>query len=890
MDGACIENGQGGPRAPPKMLSANSLGFGNYFVHHWAMLINYLRTAFRRLWKNKGFFALNFVGLYISVTACLLIALLIMYEGSFDRGASGAGAGGGVVSSGGKQGASADGGLRVYRIVDQYKTGSGVDYNAVTPYPLAAALRVAMPDQPYISQIHWERETSVLVGTTVLKEKNVVFADSVFPRLFPLQLKEGSLTRILGNSGFAVLTETTAERYFGHGDAVGKRIRIGNTLELQVAAVIADPPANTHLPYHMLVSYPSLTNDFIGGLEMKEWALSANGFTYIGFPEGRTGQGAAALGTGGYNEKGSSDAKGSGIVGMTERTLADLIQKNIKSHDPLTDDHYYLQPLRAIHYDLHYAASNPTYTINSSYLTLIGAIGLFLILAACINYTNLSTALALKKGKEVGVRKTLGATRGQLMRQLLSETFVLTAIVILAATLTAGFFLPVLNTLLDKNLPTHWLGLASGAFLIVLWALVSLLSGIYPALVLSGFRPVLALKSMAATPKAGVLLLRRGLVVFQFVTAQMLIICAVVVSKQMAFVHNTPLGFNKDLVVDIPQPDSKPEKIRAFHSRLQSIPGIARVSSDLGAPVASSQVGTGFGLRENFSQQQHDVALKVADRNYLDVYGLQLAAGRWLTEADEMEAAKNGPDSLKHYALVLNETAVKTLGFHTPEEVIGKQVRVGINQIVAPVVGVVRDYHIADLHKPVMPVIMMAFPYFYFNTGIRLSGTYNPATMAAIQKAFTDVYPQQLYEAKFLDAAIEAQYKEEGRTQQLFNLFTGLSIAINVLGLVGLLAFMIEQRTKEVGIRKVLGAGMADISVLFSKDFLRLIGIAFLVAAPLAGLLMNQWLRDFAYRTPLSWWVFGGALLATVLVTCVAISFQTIRAALANPVKSLRSE
>jgi putative ABC transport system permease protein len=871
------------------------------------MLINYLRTALRRLWKNKGFFALNFVGLYISVTACLLIALLIMYEGSFDRGAPGGGAVvegavsrggagvGGTVSGGGagvgaRQGAVADGGLRVYRIVDQYKTGSGIDYNAVTPYPLAAALRVAMPDQPYISQIHWERETTVLIGTTVLKEKNVVFADSVFPRLFPIQLREGSLTRVLGNSGFAVLTETTAERYFGHVDAVGKRIRIGNTLELQVAAVIADPPANTHLPYHMLVSYPSLTNDFIGGLEMKEWTLSANGFTYIGFREGPTGQGAAALGAGGYNEKGSIDAKGGGIIAMTERTLADIIQKNIKSRDATTDDHYYLQPLRAIHYDLHYVASNPAYTINSNYLTLIGAIGLFLILAACINYTNLSTALALKKGKEVGVRKTLGATQGQLMRQLLSETFVLTAIVIVAAALTAGFFLPVLNSLLDKNVPTHWLGLTSGAFLLVLWALVSLLSGIYPAFVLSRFRPVSALKSMTATPKASVLLLRRGLVVFQFATAQMLIICAVVVSKQMAFVHSTPLGFNKDLVVDISLPDSKTEHISAFRSRLQSIPGIARVTFDLGAPVATSQVGTSFALREDFSRKPLDVALKIADRNYLDVYGLKMAAGRWLTEADEIEAARSGPDSLKHYALVLNETAVKALGFRTPEAAIGRQVRVGINQISAPVVGVVRDYHIADLHQAVKPVIMLAFPYFYFNTGIRLLGTYNPGTMATIEKAFKAVYPQQLYEAKFLDAAVEAQYKEEGRTQQLFNIFTGLSIAINVLGLVGLLAFMIEQRTKEVGIRKVLGAGMVDISVLFSKDFLRLIGIAFLVAAPLAGLLMNQWLRDFAYPTSLSWWVFAGALLATVVVTCVAISFQTIRAALANPVKSLRSE
>jgi putative ABC transport system permease protein len=827
------------------------------------MFINYLRTAFRRLWKNKGFFALNFVGLYVSVSASLLIALLIMYEGSFDRGASG---------------------LQVYRVVDQYKGSQGAGYNAVTPYPLATAMRVAMPDQPYISQIHWEREIAVLVGTTVLKERNVVFADSIFPRLFPTQLIEGSLSKTLANKGLVALTLSTAEKYFGHADAVGKRIRISNTLELEVAAVIADPAANTHLPYHMLVGYPSMTGDLIGGMPLNQWSLNADGYTYIGFPVGSN------QGVGGYSEKGSKDATGGGVLVRTERILSDLIQKNIKTVDPTSDDHYYLQPLRAIHYDTNYELSNPGYTINSSYLTLIGAIGLFLILAACINYTNLSTALALKKGKEVGVRKTLGATRGQLMRQLLGETFVLTAIVIAAAALTAGLFLPLLNTLLDKSVPTHWLGLTSVAFLLILWALVSLLSGIYPALILSRFRPVAALKSMTATPKASVLLLRRGLVVFQFVTAQVLIICAIIVSKQMTFVRNTPLGFNKDLLVTVGLPDNKPEHIRAFRSRLQSIPGIARFSFDLGAPVSDNMVGTSFALREDFSQHQQSVAVKAVDKNYLDVYGLKLLAGRWVTEADEQESARTVPDSTKHYTFVVNETAVKRLGIRSPGEAIGKQVRFAINQITGPIVGVVKDYHITNFHKAVMPVIMLAFPYFEFNSSIRLAGTYNPGTMAAIQKAFTAVYPDQLYEAKFLDATVAAQYQEEERTQSLFNLFTGLSIAINILGLVGLLAFMIEQRTKEVGIRKVLGAGIADISFLLSKDFLKLIGVAFLVAAPVAGLLMDKWLQDFAYRTPMSWWVFGGALLATVIVTCVAISFQTIRAAIINPVKSLRSE
>ncbi len=810
------------------------------------MLQNYLRTAWRRIWKNKGFFALNFAGLYISVTACLLIALLVIYETSFDKGGR------------------SD--LRVYRIVNRSNGDHGLSTNAVTPYPLAAALRVAMPDEKYITQIHFDRNPTVLIGQQVLKEKGAIFADSVFPKVFPMVVRAGSLGRAFAEPGFAVLTESTAERYFGKGDAVGKRLKLDGLVDLQVAAVVADPAPNTHLPYHLLVSYRNLTKAFLGGLPIDQWSLNGVGYVYIGF------QGSA------------------GSVASTERTLADLTEKNIHSKDPTSHDHFILQPLRAIHYETDYAASNPGSTTNKSYLLLIGAIGLFLILAACINYTNLSTAMALKKSKEVGVRKTLGATRGQLMRQILTETFVLTAVVIAAAGVTAGLFLPLLNDFLDKSIPVSWLTLTSGGFLVALWALVALLSGIYPALVLSRFRPVTALKSAVSTPKASTVLLRRSLVVFQFVTAQMLIICAIIVSKQMDYERSQPLGFTKDLVVDLNLPRNKPEELRALRSRLEGISGISKFSFNLGGPISSNQVGTGFNRREEFSRKQIDVAVKTGDRNYLDTYGLQMAAGRWFDASDEQKVEGNLPDSLKHYSFVLNETAVKALGYRSPQEVIGKEVTFGFNNITAPVIGVVRDYHIASMRKAVSPVLMVPFPFFYYNAGIKLAGGYSAATMKAIEKAYLEVYPQQLFDARFLDASVTEVLEEEKRTQQLFDLFTGLSIAINVLGLVGLLAFMIEQKTKEVGIRKVLGAGIRDISFLLSKDFLRLIAIAFLIAAPLAGLLMNRWLQDFAYRTSMSWWVFAGALLGTVVVTCVAISFQTIRAAVVNPVKSLRAQ
>ncbi|HEY4336729.1 MAG TPA: ABC transporter permease, partial [Puia sp.] len=301
--------------------------------------------------------------------------------------------------------------------------------------------------------------------------------------------------------------------------------------------------------------------------------------------------------------------------------------------------------------------------------------------------------------------------------------------------------------------------------------------------------------------------------------------------------------------------------------------------------------------RESYKTKQYDVAVKATDENYLATYGLTLVAGRWFDAADEkaaeeMEGGTKVPDSLvpKHYAFVLNETAVKTLGFKQPSDAIGHYITYGFNDVSAPVVGVVKDYHVASMHDAIMPVVMIPFPFLYYTMGVRLRGGYSGVSVDAMKKAYESIYPQELFEPHFMDQTVAAQYEEERRTQTLFELFTGLSIAINVLGLIGLLSFLIEAKTKEVGIRKVLGASLGDISMLLSKDFLKLMGVAFLIAAPVAGMVMSRWLADFAYRTHLTWWVFAGGLGITLAVTAVAISFQTIRAAVVNPVKSLRSE
>ncbi len=721
------------------------------------MFKNYFITAWRNIKKNKGFFALNFIGLYISVVACLLIGLIILYETSFDK--------------------PSNNNISIYRIVKSSQQSTGKTNSPVTPYPLATALRAAMPDEKLIAQIHFQKEDVISFDNKKFKEQNIVFADSVFPKLFSLTLKQGSIKRALSEPGFAILTEKTANKFFGSENPIGKRIKIANLVDLQVAAVIANAPSNTHLPYNMLISYASLRPEFIGGFPLDQWGLNAAGFVYIGLPN-------------------------QNLEHSVQSALAKIANDHLNNASDGTKTNFSLQPLPDIHYNQLYAASNPSYTIDYSYLYILGAIGLFLILASCINYTNLSTALAIKKSKEVGVRKTMGATKKHLIIQFLSETFLLTAFVFIAATLSVRSFLPPLNNFLDKNISLNWLHVNSALLLVGLWIFVSLSSGLYPAFVLSGFSPIIALKNKITAPKTSVVTLRRGLVVFQFLTAQILIIGAIVVTKQMNFIQMQPLGFSKNNVINISLPENKPEQLKLLNDKLSDIPGISSVSFSLGAPITDNNAFTGFNRKEKYATEKIDVAVKAADKNYLKTYGLQMKAGRWFDENDEHNVADVIPDSLKKYAFVLNETAVKALGFSSAQDALNKYVTFGMNDISAPVIGVMEDYNTASLHDAVKPVLMVEFPFLYYDAGIKLNSSSSAAALSAIEKAWTSVYPNQLFESNFLDEHIASLYKNEKRTQQLFNLFTILSIVINMLGLIGLLSFMIEQKQKKSAYEK----------------------------------------------------------------------------------------
>jgi putative ABC transport system permease protein len=809
------------------------------------MIKNYFKLAWRSMQRNKGFFAINFLGLFISVSVSLVIAVIIFHETSFDK--------------------SADPSISVYRVVRQEKKAGGITSEPVTPYPLATAMRTAMPEEALISQIHNHNNGVISFGDKKIKEERILFVDSIFPALFPIVVKSGSSKDVLSKPGFVLLTERTAGKFFGDENPVGKRLKLDNRVDLQVAAVIADAPGNTHLPYSMLVSYLSLNTDLAGGLPIDQWGMNMNGFVYMGMKTNR-----------------STDP--------VEKSLADIAAKNINAQNDGSVTTLTLQPLSDIHFNQAFAGENPSYTINYQYLYLSGAIGLFLILAACINYTNLSTALALRKSKEVGVRKTMGAKRAQLIGQFLSETFLTTAVVILLAALTVRLVLPAVNTFLDKNINLNYLNLRTGFFLFLLWIVVSLLSGIYPALILSGFNPISALKSKLSNPKGSAILVRRGLVTIQFLTAQVLIIGAIVVTKQMNYINSKPLGFQKDQIVDIVLPGNKPEELEALRNKLLSIPGVAHFSYSLGAPISDNGFGSEFNRKEKYATEKIGLEVKVADRAYQQTYSLKLLAGRWFNEVDERKADRSIPDSLRQYSVVINETALKALGFANATEALGKEVAFALNEISAPIIGVMKDYHVASLHAPVSPVLMVPFPFFYHNLGLKLNSTSSATTLAAVEKAFSAVYPNNLFESSFLDEHIAKQYKEEKRTVQLLNLFTILSVLINALGLVGLLSFVIQQKTKEIGIRKVLGATAANISFALSKDFLQLVGIAFIIAVPVAWHVMNRWLQDFAYRTTISWWVFGLAGIAAVLVACVAIGFQTVKASSANPVAALRNE
>ncbi|MDB5229867.1 MAG: hypothetical protein JWN76_672 [Chitinophagaceae bacterium] len=804
------------------------------------MLLHNLKQVLRGMLRYKSFTLINLLGLSVSIAAIVIIFLIDDYENRFDDLHSNSN--------------------HVFRVVSKTDRDAKATDRAIVPYPLAKLLRTESAGIK-ATEIHFVKEMNVKIGGNApFIEKNVVFADSLFFDVLNYSRIKGFWLRgsaaALKEPKKAILTASLAKRYFGNEDPIGKIIRVDNKADIQVAAIIKDIPVTTHLPVSMFVSFSTLTPEFLAGISPDQWGVHSNGFCYVRLPD-------------------------LSQINETEKALYNVVQKSA-TNDREKKEKMFLQPLQQIHFDPVYENENPSYTISKKYIDMLLLLGGFILLIACVNYINLSTSLAFSKSKEVGIRKTIGASKAQLFSFYLYETFVITFIAALIGIVIASAMISPINHILDKSVsltqllnPKFFIG---GILLVVF---ISFISGAYPAIILAGFNPIDSLKNQLSMPGKSSTLIRKGLVVFQFTTSIALIICTIIISKQVNYFNSKSLGFNKEAVVEVGLPVSDSAKMEAFKNLLQNEPGIQKMSFCLGAPISDNGFSTSMEAPQLSSKTDYSIRIIPCDAAYLETYGIRLVAGRWFFDSEEKNINKT---------IVINETAVKTLGYKKNSDAIGKRFKIGINDYQPTIVGVTKDFHTTSLHQGITQVGLMPFRYFYYAAGIKIAPASLRTTLAKVENAWRKVYPNDVYGMKFIDETLAARYEQETKDFNLFKAFSGISIFICCIGLWGLIAFVVSRKTKEIGIRKVLGATVNEIILLLSKDFILLVLVALIIASPLAWYFMNKWLNNFAYRINISVWVFVLAGAFAMVIAFMTISFQAIKAALANPVKSLRTE
>jgi len=805
------------------------------------MIKNYLKTAYRSLLRNKSYTFINVAGLTLGITVCLIIFQLIRYELEFDKNHPNS--------------------RRLYRVVRDAKNSAGVDKSTVTPYPFSEAFRNDFPEIP-VTQFHFQYETLMTIGDEKSEATNIVFADSLFFEVFGFEVLSGNPKVELAQPGKVFVTESYLKMI---GGEKVKTIKLANILELELAGVIKDPVSPSHINLNMVASYGSLDGvaEQLLGFEIDQWGLNSSGFSYIVLPENQTRE-------------------------QVEALFPNFIKKYYSDEDA-DRQKYSLQPLSAIHFDQEYKENPGTGTISPSILIVLACIALFILIIACVNFINLSTALSIRKGKEVGVRKTLGAQQSQLAIQYLSEALLLTFIASVISLGIAEIATPILGKFLEKNLPISNLhDLNTVGFLGTLILFTTLFAGAYPALVLSKFNPIDALKSRFSTQQDSSVSLRKTLVVVQFFIAQVLIICTLVVASQLRYFQNKSMGFAKEEVINVHLPNNKKETLESFRTRLMAA-GIKDVSFALGAPLGDYNFGTGMHRSDVSKEERYNVRVMPVDTHYKDVYNLTLLAGRWFYDSEE-KLADNSKQEDRQYAYVLNEHATNVLGFASPEDAIGKQVTIGLNDIEAPVIGVVKDFHTSSLRNALESVVMLTYPGLYYDAGVKVSMGGASTELKAVEETWKQLYPEYLYEYTFLDDYIDRLYQEEERMFAVFEMFAGIAIFIGCLGLFGLVSFMASQKTKEVAIRKTLGASTGQIVNLFSREFIWLVIVAFILAAPAVWYAMQTWLSEFAFKTEISWLVFATAIFITLMISFVTVGYRSMRAAQSNPVNALKSE
>jgi ABC-type antimicrobial peptide transport system permease subunit len=815
------------------------------------MFKNYFKTAFRSLTRNRSYAIINIAGLAVGIAVCMMIFIIIQFQTSFDNFHS-----------------RKD---RIYRVLTEYHhtDAAGISYGKDVPFPMPEGLKSAFPQIEQVAPIFASHDDQLLIpddnGATVrtFKEgKGVFFTEPSFFKMFDYPLLAGSYES-LREPNNVLLTKEMAEKYFGDWKtAIGKTIKIevgGYMFEhgteiLKVSGILATIPANTDFQLKVVVAYGS---GFTGSIIAKstDW-------------EDRTNAGFGCY------------------IMLPPNTSVDNFNQQLRAYSqkvesPGDKDSHIAQPLGAVHYDTQ-TGNYSNKAISQELLNVLWLIAAFILLIACVNFINLSTAQAVNRAKEVGVRKVLGSNKSQLQIQFIIETFlIVTFAVVLAAGITI-LTLPYVNQLLELSLSFNiFSNPAIILFLVTVTIVVTALAGFYPSIVLSRFNPVNALKSKLTANTAKGISLRRGLVVFQFIIAQALIIGTFIILQQMSYFMDQPLGFDKEAIINVPfRVDSlRISRLDYLQNKLLQVNGVRAVSFSSNTPVEDgNDTWSTFKFDHAIKEEDFKVITKFADTGYVPAYKLQLLAGRNLRSSKFTQE------------FLVNESLVKSLGLKKPEDILNKEISIWGDKIKCPVVGVLKDFNDRSFRNDLAPLLITTNVTMYNEAGIKLATTNMSSTLQSVKQIWEQTFPDFVYEYKFLDDKIASFYKQENQLAQLYKIFAAIAIFLSCLGLYGLASFMAVQRIKEVGIRKVLGATAGNIIYLFSKEFIILIAIAFAIATPIAWYYMHQWLQDYAYRINISLWLVAAGGLVAIIIALATISLQAVRAAIANPVKSLRTE
>jgi putative ABC transport system permease protein len=810
------------------------------------MFKNYLKVALRNLWKNKAFSTINIAGLSVGLAVCLLIILYVKDELSYD-----------------KYNAQSE---NIYRIDADISFNGTQFISAASPAPVAPTL---MKDYPQIVQyVRLRNFGDILVkkDNQNIQNHNAVFADSTFFQVFSIPMITGNRLTALNEPNSIVIDETTAKRYFNSTEVLGKTLYVDNSVNCKITGVIKDIPRQSNFHFSFIRPMHDTYHD-----DQNDW-LSNN---YASFVLVRPGVTKASL--------------QNAVNGIIDKYLVKQLDQflHMNAKDLKNSNNHFIYPVMPLT-DIH-LYSNKSYEFepngNISYVYIFSIIAIFILLIACVNFMNLSTARSANRAKEVGIRKVAGSLRSNLITQFLTESVLTSFLSLVLAIGIAALLLPLFNQLAGKQMSV--LTLFSTWLLPVLIALiivVGCIAGSYPAFYLSSFEPAQVLKgNIAKGFKSS--WLRSGLVIFQFFISISLIIGTIVIYNQLSFIQSREIGYSRDQVLIINNTYALDKKIKSFRQDMLKISGVQGATIAGSLPTETGYSQNGWFKDPTLDAKQVNIMTDFnADQNYIPTLKMQMTAGR--------NFSKDFPTDSS--AVIINETAAKLLGFKNPlSETLyrpsGYASNGGFSSKPFHIIGVVKDFNFNSMHDKVGPLIIELSEN-YGRIAMRINTQNIPALIKEVENKWNSMGPGQPFSYSFLDADFNKIYDAEQRTGKLFITFAIFAIFIACLGLFGLVTYAAEQRIKEIGVRKVLGASVGELVAMISKDFIKLVLIASLIAFPIAWWMMNKWLQSFAYRINISWMVFAVSGLLTIAIALITVSFQAIKAAMANPVKSLRTE